>query len=352
MVVPESRVVEQVRVWRDDLLSLTRNSNLLYFRHLKVGSVEVTGRGPAALYSGLTQPRSTGWVFQAVARDGEEEEAGSVSEVLTVADRSGDDTVGSGAGAPGAVWTSKSSARELAASLRTLHRSSTQESSVGYGPDGAGKFTLNLGPLNKPGGERRLNVAITRARQRVEIVTSVSAADFVGTSTSEGVRHLRRFLDFAERGTPALNLEIGPDGRDTESPFEEEVARQLRSWGYDVVPQVGQGSYRIDLAVRDSRAPGGYLLGVECDGFAYHSSKAARDRDRLRHEQLVAQGWTIHHIWSTAWYHGRGHALDALREAVNSAQHRSGSAAAPTADTPASYVTVSHTPSPSSHTPG
>ena len=216
--------------------------------------------------------------------------------------------------------------------------------SVGYGPDEAGKFTLNLGPLNKPGGERRLNVAITRARQRVEIVSSVSAADFVGTSTSEGVRHLRRYLDFAERGPAALSLEIGPDGRDTESPFEEEVARQLRSWGYDVVPQVGQGGYRIDLAVRDTRTPGGYLLGVECDGFAYHSSKAARDRDRLRHEQLVAQGWAIHNIWSTAWYYDHDRAINALREAVNSAQHRSGSAAAPTADTPASYVTVNHTP--------
>ena len=216
--------------------------------------------------------------------------------------------------------------------------------SVGYGPDEAGKFTLNLGPLNKPGGERRLNVAITRARKRVEIVTSVTAADFVGASTSEGVRHLRRYLDFAERGPAALSLEVGPSGRDAESPFEEEVARQLRSWGYDVVPQVGQGGYRIDLAVRDTQTPGGYLLGVECDGFAYHSSKAARDRDRLRHEQLVAQGWTIHHIWSTAWYYDHDRALNALREAIHSAQQRSGSLAASTGDTPASHVTVNHTP--------
>jgi len=200
--------------------------------------------------------------------------------------------------------------------------------SVGYGPDEVGKFTLNLGPLNKPGGERRLNVAITRARQRVEIVSSVTAANFVGDSTSPGVRHLRRYLDFADRGIAALGLELGSDDRDAESPFEEEVARLLRSWGYDVVPQVGQGSYRIDLGVRDPRARGGFLLGVECDGFTYHSSKVARDRDRLRHEQLVAQGWAIHHIWSTAWYHDRDRSLSALRGALDAALSRGGLAPA------------------------
>ncbi len=191
--------------------------------------------------------------------------------------------------------------------------------SVGYGPDELGKLHMNFGPLNKPGGQRRLNVAITRARQLVEIVSSVSAADFVSDTTNPGVRHLRRYLDFADRGITALGLELGSEGKDTESPFEEEVARLLRSWGYDVVPQVGQSGYRIDLGIRDPRARGGFLLGVECDGFAYHSSKVARDRDRLRHEQLVAQGWSIHHIWGTAWYHQRAKAEQELRDAIDAA---------------------------------
>lgn len=191
--------------------------------------------------------------------------------------------------------------------------------SVGYGPDELGKLHMNFGPLNKPGGQRRLNVAITRARQLVEIVSSVSAADFVSDTTNPGVRHLRRYLDFADRGIAALGLELGSEAKDTESPFEEEVARLLRSWGYDVVPQVGQSGYRIDLGIRDPRARGGFLLGVECDGFAYHSSKVARDRDRLRHEQLVAQGWSIHHIWGTAWYHQRAMAEQELRDAIDAA---------------------------------
>jgi hypothetical protein len=125
--------------------------------------------------------------------------------------------------------------------------------SIGYGRDEAGRFTLNFGPLNKLGGHRRLNVAITRARRRVEVVSSIEASDFVGDLRSDGVRHLRRYLDFAARSEnrlAALGVELGPSGRDSESPFEEEVARVVRSWGYDVVPQVGCADYRIDMAVK------------------------------------------------------------------------------------------------------
>lgn len=101
--------------------------------------------------------------------------------------------------------------------------------SLGYGPDEFGKFTLQMGPLNKQGGWRRLNVAITRARRRVEIVTSVLPTDFVGDLKADGVRHLRRYLDFALRGTPALALDLAESRGDAESPFEEEVVKSLRS---------------------------------------------------------------------------------------------------------------------------
>ena len=137
--------------------------------------------------------------------------------------------------------------------------------SIGYGRDEAGRFTLQFGPLNKLGGYRRLNVAITRARRRVEVVSSIEASDFVGDLRSDGVRHLRRYLDFAgrpENRLAALGVELGPSGRDSESPFEEEVARVVRSWGYDVVPQVGCADYRIDMAVRHPAHLGRYALGI------------------------------------------------------------------------------------------
>ncbi|WP_169079167.1 DUF3320 domain-containing protein [Microcella alkalica] len=173
--------------------------------------------------------------------------------------------------------------------------------SIGYGPDENGKIYRTFGPVSRSGGERRLNVAVTRAKQLVEVVSSMSASD-IGDVGSEGGRHLRRYLDFAERGPAALALELGPDGLDTESPFEDAVMAFIRGKGFDVQPQVGVAGYRIDLGVRHPTQPGAFMLGVECDGAAYHSSKAARDRDRIRHQILEGLGWQIHHIWGTAWY--------------------------------------------------
>jgi len=189
--------------------------------------------------------------------------------------------------------------------------------SVGYGRDENGKLTMNFGPLNKPGGERRLNVAITRAHYRNEVVASLRAGD-ITESAAAGVRHLRRYLDYAERGMAALALDTASGG-DAESPFEESVIGVIRSWGYDVTPQVGTAGYRIDIGVRHPGQPGAYCLGVECDGYQYHSSRAARDRDRLREDVLRGLGWRLHRIWGTAWYRDRNGAEAALRSAIEEA---------------------------------
>ncbi|WP_434739417.1 DUF3320 domain-containing protein [Micromonospora sp. SH-82] len=190
--------------------------------------------------------------------------------------------------------------------------------SIGYGPDEYGKITSNFGALNKPKGWRRLNVAITRARQRIEIVTSIRAGN-VPDTTNESVRHLAAYLDFAERGMEALALDIGPSGRGTDSPFEDSVIDAIRSWGYLVEPQVGAAGYRIDIGVRHPAQPGVFVLGVECDGLMYHSSPAARDRDRLRDQVLRGLGWNLHRIWGTAWYRNRQHEGERLLAAITEA---------------------------------
>jgi hypothetical protein len=190
--------------------------------------------------------------------------------------------------------------------------------SVGYGPDQHGKVSLNFGPLNKDGGHRRLNVAITRARQRVELVSSIRAGD-IAHAEKYGVQCLRRYLDYAERGLLALNPEASRYGGETESPFEDSVLERVRQWGYDAVPQVGHHGYRIDLAVRDPRNPGRYVIGIECDGAAYHSGLVARDRDRLRQEVLEGLGWTLHRIWGPAWYRLRSEEEARLRRAIEDA---------------------------------
>jgi len=185
--------------------------------------------------------------------------------------------------------------------------------SIGYGPDEMGRIYKGFGPLNRAGGERRLNVAITRAKQLVEIVSSMSSSE-MGDVTAEGARHLRKYLDFAERGVQALQIEMGDDGLDTDSPFEDSVLAAVRSWGYEVQPQVGVAGYRIDIGVKHPNNPGAFILGIECDGAQYHSPKAARDRDRLRHEVLEGLGWEIHHIWGTAWYRHRSRELERLKQ--------------------------------------
>ncbi|MCA1846101.1 MAG: hypothetical protein LC792_23500 [Actinobacteria bacterium] len=214
--------------------------------------------------------------------------------------------------------------------------------SVGYAYDDAGRLTLNFGPLNKPGGYRRLNVAVTRARRRVELFSSITHRDIdrqigVGANTNEGVRHLRNYLAYAAEGVQALNRPTPDTDAETESPFEDSVLATLRSWGWDVVPQVGHAGYRIDLAVRHPSRPGDFILGIECDGWAYHSSPVARDRDRLRQEILEGLGWRLHRIWGTAWYRRRAHEEQRLREALDLALSGSTTAGNPT---PASIVTI------------
>ena len=188
---------------------------------------------------------------------------------------------------------------------------------IGYGPDENGKLTMNFGPINREGGERRLNVAVTRARRRIEIISSIGSGDI--RADGGALAHLRGYLDFAERGHPALAVDLRDSVGDCESPFEEEVLRAAKSMGFEAVPQVGAAGYRIDIGIRHPDKPGSYLLGVECDGASYHSSKVARDRDRLRQEILEGLGWAIHRIWSTAWFADRGREIRALRSAIDNA---------------------------------
>jgi len=185
--------------------------------------------------------------------------------------------------------------------------------SVGYGKNAQGHLSHNFGPINQDGGERRLNVLVTRARHQVILVSSIKAGDIDLMRTQKlGPRLLKNYLDFAERGPIALEAETtGGDG-DYESPFEEEVGEALRRAGIQVRRQVGTSKFRIDLAVVDPKHPGRYILGIECDGKTYHQSKTARDRDRLRQEILEGLGWRIHRIWSTEWLRNPARELDRL----------------------------------------
>lgn len=188
--------------------------------------------------------------------------------------------------------------------------------SIGYGRDAQGRMSINFGPVSADGGERRLNVLISRARQRCVVFSSIEAGDIRFDAAPRGTRMLREFLHFAETGKMAPG---DVTGQECDSPFEEAVARVIRSNGYEVVPQVGVSGFRIDLGVIDPSQPGRFALGVECDGATYHSARSARDRDRLRHQVLVNLGWRLHRIWSTDWFRNPKREIDRLLLAIEDA---------------------------------
>lgn len=190
--------------------------------------------------------------------------------------------------------------------------------SVTYGPDRAGHVSMNFGPLNRSGGERRLNVAMTRARHEM-LVFSTLTADKIDLSRtqSRAVTDLKHFLEYAEKGAHALGAAVMGSVGDFESPFEVAVARALRYRGWDVHPQIGVSAYRIDLGVVHPDSPGVYLAGIECDGATYHSSYTARDRDKLRQSVLEGLGWSLVRIWSTDWWANWQKALDTVIEKLN-----------------------------------
>ncbi|MEZ8145287.1 DUF4011 domain-containing anti-phage protein Hhe [Enterovibrio norvegicus] len=172
-----------------------------------------------------------------------------------------------------------------------------------YGPQekGASSIPQRFGPINGASGWRRLNVLFTRAKKRIQAYSSMTAEQIVlSDSSSLGVKSLKAYLQFAQTGQL-----IGQDGvqqGEPDSDFEIAVMDALSKHGFECVPQVGVAGFFIDIAVRDPGMPGRYLMGIECDGATYHSSKSTRDRDRVRQGVLEGLGWTIHRIWSTDWF--------------------------------------------------
>ncbi|MCR5611241.1 MAG: DUF4011 domain-containing protein [Clostridiales bacterium] len=175
--------------------------------------------------------------------------------------------------------------------------------SVAYARDSQGRFINNFGPLNREGGERRLNVAVTRAKDNVQLVSSIVYTDIdLKGAGSEGARLLRAYLDYAQNGETALERGITVRSEDSfDSDFELEVCEFLRDKGFTVDTQIGCSGFKIDMGIR---LPGSsnYVLAVECDGASYHASKNARDRDSLRQRVLENMGWQFYRIWSTDWY--------------------------------------------------
>jgi len=183
--------------------------------------------------------------------------------------------------------------------------------SITFGKDAAGKLSMNFGPMNKAGGTRRLNVAISRAKEEMHVYAALKPEQIdLSRTAAEGIRDLKHFLEYAQRGSRALVEAVDVPGGFFDSPFEEAVAFMLENKGWKTHSQVGVSEYRIDLGIVNPDSPGEYLSAVECDGATYHRSATARDRDFLREKVLRGLGWEVIRIWSTDWWMDAPSALD------------------------------------------
>jgi len=185
-----------------------------------------------------------------------------------------------------------------------------------YGPPAPGeRIRQAFGPLNGATGKRRLNVLFSRAKEQIRTFTSMTSGDILAEEGgNEGALMLKRWLEYSAGGL--LEASTGTHGA-FDSPLEQYVAQQIEAMGCTAVPQVGVVGYSIDLGVRHPEWPNGFIIGVECDGATYHSSKSARDRDRHRQEVLENLGWKIHRVWSTDWFDNPRKEAERLRAAIS-----------------------------------
>ena len=182
--------------------------------------------------------------------------------------------------------------------------------SVGYAKGDSGKIAQRFGWLNNQGGENRLNVAISRAKRKIHIVTSFNPQDLdVSGAKNEGPRYLKKYLEYAfavsegdkERQRNILES-FGPvkeERDDRESVFNDQICDALRERGFDAEKNVGIGGYTIDVAVKEN---GRYILGIECDNSLYDGARSTRERDYHRQKYLESRGWTVRRVWSNHWW--------------------------------------------------
>ena len=192
--------------------------------------------------------------------------------------------------------------------------------SVGYGPDKTGKISYNFGPLNRDGGWRRLNVAVSRARYEM-IVFSTLLPDQIdeNRSSAEGVRSLKMFLSYAQKGT--LMPVNDNNGSDKEKDgVVSAIAEALMARGYRVRLNVGSSDYKMDLAIVDPANDQKYIMGIICDGYNYYSARTARDREITRYKVLELLGWKLFRVWALDWWNNPGKLIDSIIAAINSVQ--------------------------------
>ncbi|MBA9076829.1 DUF3320 domain-containing protein [Rufibacter quisquiliarum] len=192
--------------------------------------------------------------------------------------------------------------------------------SIGYGPDKEGKVSLNFGPINREGGWRRLNVAVSRARYEMKVFSTLRSDQIDITRTaSEGVAGLKAFLAYAEKGKMALPGRALLSAGQAAS-FEKTLAEEIKKQGYEVHTAIGCSDYKIDMGVVNPANPSEYILGIQCDGHNYYSAKTSRDREIVQADVLRILGWNIHKVWAMEWWENPEKTLQGIVSAIKAAE--------------------------------
>ena len=188
--------------------------------------------------------------------------------------------------------------------------------SIGYGPDKNGKVSMNFGPLNRLGGERRLNVAVSRARYEMIIFSTLRSDQIDLNRTSAiGVAGLKRFMEYAERGTQITSK---VQSSSNEESINHIIAKELTNRGYLVHTNIGSSGYKIDIGIVDQNNPAKYKLGIICDGENYRQAKMVRDREIVQNSVLKMLGWKIYKVWTLDWFENPDTVIESIQKALNS----------------------------------
>ena len=189
--------------------------------------------------------------------------------------------------------------------------------SIGYGPDKEGKVAMNFGPLNRDGGWRRLNVAVSRSRYEMMVFSSLNAADInLSRTNAKGVIGLRDFLDYAQKGRKIVTLSKSSSNEGIS--YQSEIAISLRERGYKVSENIGSSDYKIDLAISHPEDCSKFILGIQCDGVNYAKARTARDREKLRELVLKQLGWNIIKVWAMDYYENQAKEIERIESEIKS----------------------------------
>ena len=203
--------------------------------------------------------------------------------------------------------------------------------SIGYGPDKRGHVSMNFGPLNNQGGERRLNVAVSRARYEMMVFSTLQPEQIdLNRSRAKGVEGLKRFLEFAKNGRIAVSTTQVAQERGLD--LADDIAREIRKMGYEVDTHVGRSNFKVDVAVIDPDHTDSYLLGILCDGRNYYETKTERDREITQPGVLRGLGWNLLRIWSVDWFMNRDKDLERIRQRLDELKSEGGAVAVETAN--------------------